>query len=201
MAGAAVRDGGWGRLESEGVKAHTVCESTPEFRSVTAHTVLRVTEMSSKPWYHKGLRFSCTQCGNCCKNHGEYAYVYLTEHELEAIPAHLGLSRAEFLKRYCAPKDEEGWISLRMDQPACPFLDPENRCQIYPVRPKQCATWPFWEENLERERWEGAVSERCPGIGSGPLVAASEVERIARETEEWYGGDGDEEEAAEDVDE
>jgi len=32
-----------------------------------------------KPWYHKGLRFECSQCGACCTSHGEFTYVYLAE--------------------------------------------------------------------------------------------------------------------------
>lgn len=140
--------------------------------------------MSPKPWYKNGLRFECTQCGNCCRNHGEYAYVYLTEGEIEAIAAHLGLERADFLASYC--QEEDGWITLRTSEPACAFLQADNRCAIYPVRPKQCATWPFWEENLKRETWEGPVTDCCPGIGKGEVVPAADVERIARETEEWY---------------
>lgn len=141
--------------------------------------------MEHKPWYAKGLRFECTQCGKCCKNHGEYTYVYLTERELTDIPRFLGLDRDEFLRRYCT-KDEGQLWSLRMDTPACPFLGDDNRCGIYPVRPKQCATWPFWEENLERKVWEGPVKDCCPGIDRGPLTSAAEVERIARETEDWF---------------
>ena len=140
--------------------------------------------MSRKPWYSKGLRFQCTQCGECCKNHGSYTYVYLAEADVDAITGFLELAREDFLARYCIR--EEGRISLRMDDPACPFLGADNRCRIYPVRPKQCATWPFWEENLERASWDGPVRECCPGIGSGPLHSAEEVERLAAETEAWY---------------
>jgi len=140
--------------------------------------------MSPKPWYHKGLRFQCTQCGHCCTNHGEYSYVYLAEADVVAIAGHLGLARRSFLERHCA--QDEGYTILRMDAPACPFLGDDQRCKIYAVRPRQCATWPFWEENLERARWEGPVKECCPGIGEGPAHPAEEVERIARETEEWY---------------
>ena len=140
--------------------------------------------MSSKPWFQKGLRFECTSCGNCCRNHGDYTYVYLAERDVVAISGHLGLPPERFLHDYC--REEDGWITLRMDEPACPFLQQDNRCAIYPVRPKQCATWPFWEENLERATWEGPVRDCCPGIGKGELVPAEEVQAIARETEEWY---------------
>lgn len=141
--------------------------------------------MAPNPWYSKGLRFECTQCGNCCRNHGEYAYVYLAEADVEAIAGHLGLGREEFLSTWC--EREDGHVVLRMDRPSCPFLDRDGRCRIYPVRPKQCATWPFWRENLDRATWEGPVKDCCPGIGRGPLHPASEVERLAAETETWYG--------------
>lgn len=141
--------------------------------------------MAHKPWYENGLRFSCTRCGNCCRNHGSYTYVYLTEADVSAIALHLGLSEKAFLDRYC--QSEDGWVSLRMDQPACPFLGEGNACAIYPVRPKQCATWPFWKENLRRATWEGEVKADCPGIDKGELHPREEIERIARENAEWYG--------------
>ena len=143
--------------------------------------------MSTPSWYRDGLRFSCTQCGNCCKNHGKYTYVYLAEADVTAIAGHLGLSEADFLAEYC--REEDGWVTLRMDEPACRFLLEDNRCAIYPVRPKQCATWPFWEENLKKAVWEGEVADCCPGIGKGEVTPAAEVERIAAETEAWYGAD------------
>ena len=112
--------------------------------------------MSPKRWYEKGLRFQCTQCGNCCRNHGDYDHVYLAEADVSAIAGYLDLPRDVFLRDFCV--QEDGWVSLRMDEPVCPFLEalpsapgtagpPEGSparmgCRIYPVRPKQCATGP-----------------------------------------------------------
>lgn len=140
--------------------------------------------MSPKPWYANGLRFSCTRCGNCCRNRGGYSYVYLADRDVTAIAAHLGLDEATFLGTYCTRED--GWILLRMDEPACPFLTEDNGCSIYPVRPKQCATWPFWSENLEESVWKGEVKRDCPGIDKGTLHPRTEIERTARETDAWY---------------
>lgn len=137
-----------------------------------------------KPWFHKGLRFSCTQCGNCCRTHDSYAYVYLAEADIQALSQHLQLDRATFLEQHC--QSEDGWTTLRIDQPACPFLNEEGGCSVYQARPKQCRSWPFWAENLPKATWEGPVSDCCPGIGKGPLIPATEIQRIARETEEWY---------------
>jgi hypothetical protein len=145
--------------------------------------------MTHKPWYSKGLRFECQRSGNCCRTHGEYAYIYLAPADVTAIAAHQGLSESEFRARHC--REDEGYTILRIDDPRCPFLEPDNSCGIYPVRPKQCATWPFWQENLDdRARWEGPVKTCCAGIGKGRLFTAEEVERSAQETEAWYEGPG-----------
>lgn len=138
-------------------------------------------------WYEAGLRFTCTACGECCRHRGDYAYVYLRESEAAAIAAHLGLELATFLSRHC--QREDGWLTLRTDTPECPLLTPDGRCGVYPVRPVQCRTWPFWEETLVESTWRRDVLATCPGAGTGTLHGADEVERIARANEEWHEGD------------
>lgn len=137
-------------------------------------------------WYAQGLRFACTQCGNCCRNHGDYSFVNLAASELEQIPRFLGISTEEFLARYCS-KEPGHFPTLRMDAPQCPFLDASARCTIYPVRPMQCRTWPFWRSNLEQAVWEGPLRERCPGIDQGRHHSAQEIDAIADATERHFG--------------
>ncbi|MEL6714964.1 MAG: YkgJ family cysteine cluster protein [Planctomycetota bacterium] len=150
--------------------------------------------MSETRWYEAGLPFSCTACGKCCTRHGDASYVYLRADEAAAIASHLGLGPAEFSERYLA--FEDGWITLKPDLERCAFLTDAGKCSIYEVRPKQCRTWPFWESNLvSEEAWRTEVNAVCPGSrGEGPATVhpADQVERLARETEEWYEGDGDE---------
>ncbi len=145
--------------------------------------------MTPKPWYHKGLRFECTQCGQCCASNGEYEYLYLSDHDVAALAAQLGEDEATFRAQRC--ELEEGYTVLHTPGETCPFLGADRRCQVYAARPMQCRTWPFWQENLKQERWQGPVKAICPGIGKGPLYSAAEVERIARENEEWYEGEDD----------
>lgn len=53
----------------------------------------------------------------------------------------------------------------------CTFFDGETRrCTIYPVRPAQCRTWPFWRSNLESPQAWKDVQVECPGAGHGSLV-------------------------------
>lgn len=64
----------------------------------------------------------------------------------------------------------------------CVFLCPAGKdkrgCAIYPVRPLQCRTWPFWKENLRSPDHWLAASERCPGINRGRLYTKDEILNI-----------------------
>ena len=62
----------------------------------------------------------------------------------------------------------------------CTFLDGRTRrCSIYPVRPAQCRTWPFWNSNLESpEMWKRGQNV-CPGMGQGELVQLETIQQQA----------------------
>ncbi len=143
-------------------------------------------------WYQDGIRFECTACGDCCRTHGEYAFVFLAARDVTAIADHLGMSRIDFLNAYCA-SDADGAIYLRKVEGDCDFLTADGGCRVYPVRPRQCEAWPFWSENLDdEETWRGPVAACCPGIGRGRHYAADEISRIARERDDWYDRDTEE---------
>ena len=52
----------------------------------------------------------------------------------------------------------------------CIFWDKKAGCTVYPARPVQCQTWPFWPENVETpDDWD-VRSIRLPGVGPRPRV-------------------------------
>ena len=66
-------------------------------------------------------------------------------------------------------KKDGGHTILRMDGPACPFLE-GTKCKVYEARPRQCGSFPFWPENLKtREGWD-ELATFCPGVGKGDFV-------------------------------
>lgn len=110
-------------------------------------------------------------CGNCCS--GPPGYVWLDDREIEDIAGHLQLSRDDFLSQY-ARKISGHWSLTETPSPHgrdCIFLKrlPDGRaiCGIYPVRPMQCRTWPFWPELLESPESFAQAAETCPGIRAG----------------------------------
>ena len=123
--------------------------------------------MASDAWYADGLRFTCQPgCANCCVNHGDYAYVYLEPGDAERLAEHLGLTPAAFRRRYTEREGE--FRVLRMDRPACPFLE-GTRCGVYAARPTQCRTFPFWGTNLASPGAWRRLGRFCPGIDRGEV--------------------------------
>jgi hypothetical protein len=139
-------------------------------------------------WYEGGLCFSCTACGNCCKTNGEYSHVYITPPEIETLALFLGMDEEAFRTQHI--RELDGWSTLVMDGPSCTFLDEKGLCSVYDARPRQCRTWPFWEENLKPGVWQGPMKEICPGLDTGPHHSADTIDKIARDNEYWYETNG-----------
>jgi len=129
-------------------------------------------------WFEAGLHFQCQQCGRCCG--GRPGYVWVTEEEIKAIADYLNLSQQQFRRRYT--RKEGRRISLKeKGNYDCIFLEHDGqsgRCAIYPVRPTQCRTWPFWKSNLQSpDHWQ-TLTSNCPGVNRGPGYDAEQIERL-----------------------
>ncbi|MFQ5589741.1 MAG: YkgJ family cysteine cluster protein [Phycisphaerae bacterium] len=129
-------------------------------------------------WYSCGLKFACTQCGNCCS--GAPGYVWASKEEIRRISVFLGRTDGwldkEHLRRVGL------WYSLT-EKPGgdCIFLAHANgraECTIYAVRPLQCRTWPFWTQNLRSTRTWEEVSKICPGVNVGQHHDFVQIETI-----------------------
>ena len=130
--------------------------------------------VTDKPWYQNGLRFQCTQCGNCCT--GAAGYVWVNQGEIEKLAAHLCMAVDEFERQYVR---NVGIRKSLVEYPNgdCVFFDGDTRkCTVYPHRPRQCRTWPFWDSNVRTpEAWQ-QTCEICPGSGKGKLYQLQDIE-------------------------
>lgn len=136
--------------------------------------------MASTRYYRrKRLRFSCTGCGDCCTGTTDDC-VAVDREEQKRIQKHLGISWAWFRRRYV--ERVMGQFDSLVSRPdgACVFLDDEKRCGIYPVRPAQCRTYPFWPEIVFHESAWKREARKCEGIGHGDFVPITRIEAALR---------------------
>ena len=128
----------------------------------------------SKPWYHEGLQFSCSQCGDCCT--GAPGFVWLNKQEITQLAARLELDESEFEAKFV----KKVGIRKSLKEFAngdCVLFDAEKRCcSVYEERPRQCRTWPFWNSNLRSPEAWAETCEICPGSGTGELHQIGEIE-------------------------
>lgn len=118
-----------------------------------------------------GVRFQCVACGHCCSGESE-GLVFIYKREIQAICAYLKIPEATFLRTYCdvveaAYNDEYVptiVIKMNPNTQNCIFQQANGSCKLYPVRPFQCASFPFWVLNVrDAAAWE-KVKEKCPGF-------------------------------------
>lgn len=120
--------------------------------------------LDEEPWYKDGLRFSCTECGQCCT--GAPGYVWVTEDEVAEMAEQQKISVEQFVHQYI--RRVKGRLSLRENPKTydCVFLE-GKKCGLYASRPKQCRTFPFWPDILKsKEHWISNESY-CEGINNG----------------------------------
>jgi len=107
------------------------------------------------------------------------------EEDILRLAEFLHLSPEEFVDHYCEQSDDGPILKARPG--ACIFWEPDVDCVVYPARPIQCRTWPFWPSNLRRENWEQAA-RFCPGCNRGELHGREEIQLATRQ---MLGGRGD----------
>ncbi len=129
------------------------------------------------PFYETSpLHFECTCCGDCCIAPDGY-HVFLENGEAEAIRGYLGLSKGWFRRRYLDRLADGELVAALEAGGRCVFLGADGGCRIYPVRPLQCRTYPFWPEVLaSRQAWQ-REARRCEGINRGRAVPATWIRR------------------------
>ena len=77
----------------------------------------------------------CLQCANCCKTTGPL----FTTADIERISKHFKQKPQQFIDQHLRIDEEQDYV---LQSVPCTFLDEENACLIYDVRPKACREFP-----------------------------------------------------------
>jgi hypothetical protein len=98
----------------------------------------------------------CLDCGNCCKT----TVTTFTESDINRIAKFVNIPKKEFIKIYLI--DDMGEYTT-VTTP-CPFLEEDNKCAIYEVRPEACSSYPHTHRKgfIARRNAHVANVEVCP---------------------------------------
>ena len=102
---------------------------------------------------------NCLNCANCCKTTGPL----FTSAGVERISKHLKLKQQQFITQYLRIDEDNDYV---LQSVPCVFLNNQNECLIYDIRPKACREFP----HTDRKKFHQILnltlknSEICPAV-------------------------------------
>lgn len=80
-------------------------------------------------------KIDCLTCANCCKTKGPA----FNKKDINRIAKHLKISPPEFSDTYLEMNEDDNYV---LKATPCLFLQNDNKCSIYEIRPSACASYP-----------------------------------------------------------
>ncbi len=104
-------------------------------------------------------RTDCLTCANCCKTSSPI----FTEKDISRIAKYFKMKEEKFISLYLQ-RDKEDFMVLK--SAPCTFLDQDNSCSIYDVRPKACSEYPHTNRKKFIQLTELTLknTEICPAV-------------------------------------
>ena len=89
-------------------------------------------------------KIDCLKCANCCKTTSPI----FRDVDVKRIAKHLRMPESKFLDQYLRMDEEGDWV---LKQSPCHFLQDDNTCSIYEVRPLACREYPHTDrKNMQQ---------------------------------------------------
>lgn len=101
----------------------------------------------------------CLSCANCCKTTGPL----FTSADIERIAKHLRQKPQQFIATYLRIDEDQDYV---LQSIPCSFLDAENYCTIYEVRPKACREFP----HTDRKKFQQISDLTLKNVGICPAA-------------------------------
>lgn len=115
-------------------------------------------------WFHEAHdtafeKINCLDCALCCKTTGPL----FTDKDIERIGKTFKMKPSQFIEQYLRVDSDGDYV---LQQTPCTFLQEDNTCFIYDIRPKACREFPHTDRknmkqilNLTRKN-----TEVCPAV-------------------------------------
>lgn len=104
-------------------------------------------------------KIDCLDCANCCTS----IPPIVTKTDATRIAKEFGMKPAEFEQQYLTVDDDGDTV---MNTSPCPFLQKDNMCLIYDIRPKACRQFPHTDslEFSKNIKLHNLNAQICPGV-------------------------------------
>ena len=104
-------------------------------------------------------RTDCLECANCCKTTSPI----FTDKDISRISRFLKMKEYDFTRQYLR-RDEDDFMVLQ--EAPCAFLDKDNTCFIYEVRPRACSEYPHTDRRKFHQITKLTLknTEICPAV-------------------------------------
>ena len=101
----------------------------------------------------------CLTCANCCKTSSPI----FTDKDISRISKHLRMKEHQFIAQYLERDDDDFMV---LQSVPCTFLDTDNTCFIYDVRPKACSEYPHTNRKkfIQLTNLTLKNAEICPAV-------------------------------------
>ncbi|MHA1791488.1 MAG: YkgJ family cysteine cluster protein [Promethearchaeota archaeon] len=109
--------------------------------------------------------------GHCCKGEGS---IYIFPEDITRFLDFFNLDLKTFMEKHvkietgpCIILDTSNFVPFltlkEKEDGSCKFLGKNGLCEVYPARPFQCRSYPFWDLNVKTEKRWNDLMETCPG--------------------------------------
>ncbi len=105
-------------------------------------------------------QIDCLDCGNCCKK----LPALVKFKDIRPMAIALDMRDSDFIDKYIKHDKDDG--EMIFNGLPCPFLEDDNKCQVYDDRPKSCCRYPHTDakrilKNLMNTQRDAFV---CPAV-------------------------------------
>lgn len=140
-------------------KGSTLKHNKKFIRKLSQHKGKRLDKFADELHEEAFSKINCLACANCCSS----IPPIVNKTDANRIAKHLGMKLSEFEAQYLI-EDEDGDIVI--NQSPCPFLQANNECLIYEVRPKACREYPHTDrqEFSKHMRLHAVNATYCPAV-------------------------------------
>ena len=123
--------------------------------------------------FHKGheaefKKMDCLSCANCCKTTSPI----FRDADIRRISKHLRVKEGKFISDYLRMDEEQDYV---LKSSPCSFLDNDNSCSIYDVRPLACREYPHTDRKNMFQVLEITAENSliCPAVARIVLAITS----------------------------